>query len=417
MARFQWQDGNQGFYGFDQFSQYVESARTLTSLVLVFDPLLGVPDPTVNAARIEFAFSGYASVLIENGPLAGTQQVIGGTVTGLKYLAANGALLLEITQLNQPLPIILSSLARGDGASVWQMITRAQNGITGSNDASGPNSAATGDVLDSGASPDSVMALAGDDYIQDRGGADTYNGGAGFDTVSYDGWYFRPWGVQRGLSVDLVLGTSTGPDGMVDRLISVEAIDGSFLADTIRGSAAANSFCGFAGADLFDGRGGFDMVSYGRDASQGGSDGIKVNLARGQVRDGFGYVDRLTSIEGVQGTAQRDQFLDNAADNFFSGGAGNDAFSFGLGNDTGRGGAGQDSFQFRGPTFGDDTIEDFSPGQGDLIQIATVTDFTDLQITAIVVNGVASSFVQCAGGSLTLVGVAALSLVAADFGL
>ena len=412
-----WHDGNQGFYGFDQFNHYVESAKTPTSLVLIYDPLRGPPDPTVNAGRIEFAFSGYTSVLIENGPLAGTQQVTGGTVTGLKYQTANGALLLEIAQLNQSLPIILSAMARGDGAAVWQMITRATNTIIGSNDASGPNTVATGDVLDSGTGTDAVIALDGDDYLQDRGGTDTYNGGAGFDTVSYDGWYYRPWGIIWGLSADLVLGQVTGPDGAIDTLIGVEALNGTFLADLLKGNNGANSFAGFAGADRIDGRGGFDMVSYGREASQGGSDGIKVNLARGRVRDSFGYTDTLTSIEGVQGTAQTDTFTDNGADNFFSGSAGNDFFSFGPGNDTGRGGAGQDVFQFRGPAFGDDTIDDFSQAQGDLIQIATVAAFADLQISAVVINGVAASFVEFTGGNLTLLGVAAASLTAADFGL
>ena len=64
-----------------------------------------------------------------------------------------------------------------------------------------------------------MNAMAGDDYIKDQGGTDTYEGGNGFDTVAYDGWFFRPYLVQRGISVDLSLGTVIGPDGSTDTLV------------------------------------------------------------------------------------------------------------------------------------------------------------------------------------------------------
>ena len=416
MARFQWFNGNQGIYGFDQFNQYVELSRSTTGLVLGFDATRGPFDPQVQAAQIEMTYAGYKTAVIGAGPQAGGFQVIGGVLTGLRYLAADGSLLVEITGLAVSLPVALATLHRGDGAGLWQMICNTGGTFLGSGSAVGPGHPQSGDVIDTGARADSVSGFGGDDFMQDRGGADHYNGGTGFDTVSYSSWFYRPSGVTGGITADLVLGTVSGPDGTADQIQSIEAVYGTFLADNIKGNASANSFIGFAGYDRFDGRGGFDMVSYDQDITQGGLDGIKVNLFKAQIRDGFGYLDKVISVEGVEGTSAADIFLDNALDNYFQGNGGDDLFSFGAGNDTGRGGAGADVFAFRGLAFGDDTVQDFDAAAGDSVQIVSVTSFAQLIISTVTVNGGVAAFVECAAGSVTLMGVTAGQLTATDFG-
>ena len=416
MARMQWFDGNYGFYGYDLFQNYVESSRSATGMVLELGPNAGPFDPEKSAVRIELTYANFTSAVITSGPNTGADMVTGGKLTAITYFNGNGDVLLQVDQINVLLPVFLATIAHGDGFAAWQMVTVHDNTVKGSNDASGPGHLGTGDVLDSGMGRDLVNALGGDDYIQDRGGVDTYNGGNGFDTLAYDTWFFRPWAVVRGVTADLVLGTATGPDGASDTLSAIEGLTGSYLADKFYGNAVGNKFTGFCGADRFDGRGGLDLASYTRDASQGGLDGIRVNLAAGTVRDGFGTIDHLISVEGVEGTAQRDTFQDNRDDNYFNGGAGNDLFTFSSGNDTAFGGPGADSFVFAATAFGSDTIQDFDSGSGDTITCLGATVYGQIHFASVTIDGQMSTFVQTIGGSLTLLGIDYHNLTAADFG-
>lgn len=416
MAKFKWFNGNQGFFGFDKFAAYTQTFADGTGMVLDYDATTVPLDPEILAARIVFSYTNYQSYTIEDGPNAGQQQVIGGTLSAIRYYDAADVMLLEVTRIGASLPVFLATLGRGDGFGAWHLVTRGTNILTGSADASTIGHIGTGDVIDTGAAHDQVGAAGGDDFIQDRGGADSYNGGSGFDTVSYDGWFFTPFAITAGIRCDLLTGTILGPDGATDSVIGIEGVSGTFLADVMNGSSVANNFAGYSGTDRFDGRGGFDIVTYGRDASQGGTDGIRVNLAGGTVRDGFGYTDFLISIEGVEGTAQRDIMVDSGFDNAFFGAAGDDTLKLGAGNDTARGGLGADAFMFRGTSFGDDTIEDFSPLDGDTIAIEQVTAFSQLALTNFSIGGKSAVFVQCSFGTLTLLGVTTADLHASDFG-
>ena len=416
MARFQYFDGNLGFYGYDKLADYLAVTHTNSSMVLDWDTGSGALDPTIFAARVVLTYSGFASYTVEDGPDAGQERVTAGTLTGIKYLDAGGATLLDVTRLDAALPVFLQTLARGDAFAAWQMVTHAPITAIGSAAANGPGHAGSGDVIDTGAGADSVVAGGGDDYIQDHGGADAYNGGSGFDTLAYDVFYYTPWLVSRGIAVDLVLGQITGPDGALDTTLGIDAVTGTFRADSFKGNGNANRFEGFAGADTFDGRGGFDLVSYTREGGQGGTDGIRVNLAAGTVRDGFGNLDHVTSIEGIEGTATRDTFNDNGIDNFFNGEGGDDTFKFAGGNDTGHGGFGADTFIFRGLSFGDDTVQDFSSAQGDKISIDAATSFAQIVISTVVLDGHQAAFVQFSTSSVTLPGLTAADLTAADFG-
>lgn len=87
------------------------------------------------------------------------------------------------------------------------------------------------DDITSSAFDDAVNARSGNDYIKDFGGADTYNGGPGDDTVTYDEWvYFDPIR-STGINADLAAGRVRGPDGRTDRLIDVDHLRGEDGAD------------------------------------------------------------------------------------------------------------------------------------------------------------------------------------------
>ena len=416
MAKFLWGNGNLGFYGCGQLGADTMSGLDASGVTLTYDAGQGALDPQVLAASISLVFRGYSSYIVETGPDAGKERVTGGILAELHCLNAAGAEMLGVTGLTVELPGFLATLGRGDAFSAWGMVTYGVNRVTGSADASGPGHAGTGDVLDTGALADVVTALAGDDFIKDQGGADTYDGGTGFDTLAYDGWFFQPQRAVRGLDVDLNLGTITGPDGAVDKVTGIEAVIGTFKLDLIRGDGVGNKFAGMAGADRIDGRGGFDFASYAGDAGQGGTDGIKVNLLAGTVRDGFGTIDRIISIEGIVGTAQRDVFIDSASNNYFDGGAGNDSFVFTAGNDSAHGGLGADLFTYKGTAFDDDTVDDFSTADGDKIVFALATSLAQLRLANIKVGAVDAVNAQFGSGSVTIMELTVAQLHPSDFG-
>ncbi|MBC7736796.1 MAG: hypothetical protein H7245_06135 [Candidatus Saccharibacteria bacterium] len=416
MAKFQWADGNFGFYGYGQFGSYTMSDLDPAGVMLSYDPDHGSLDPSLFAASISLEFSGATFYTVENGPNAGQVRVTGGTLTEIHYQDAAGREMMAVTGLSAGLQGFMATLARGDAFAAWGMITAGVNQIRGAMDASGPGFPGTGDVLDTGFFADTVLAAGGDDFIKDQGGSDTYNGGSGFDTLAYDGWFFQPQRVTRGLNVDLTLGTITGPDGAVDKVALIESVIGTFRADLFKGSGLGDKFSGLAGADRIDGRGGFDFASYAGDAAQGGTDGIRVNLLTGTVRDGFGNLDRLISIEGIQGTATRDSFVDSASNTYFDGAAGNDTFFFIAGNDSAHGGPGSDTFTFRGTAFDDDTVDDFSSTDGDQIIFEAATSFSQLRLTNIKIGNQLVANVQFASGSVTLTGLTISQLHADDFG-
>jgi Ca2+-binding RTX toxin-like protein len=90
------------------------------------------------------------------------------------------------------------------------------------------------------------------------------------------------------------------------------------------------SFAGGQGNDTIDGGGGYDEVlyNYGSPAT-----GVNVNLATGIAQDGFGTIDTLYNIEGVEGSDLNDTIVGSAADNRLDGRGGDDRMDGGAGND------------------------------------------------------------------------------------
>jgi Ca2+-binding RTX toxin-like protein len=142
-----------------------------------------------------------------------------------------------------------------------------------------------GDQFDGGAGDDTFSGLGGEDayFTSQMDGSDTFNGGAEFDAVSYEG---------RGADLEIhacasevaigcetgacsCSGSMSGEAGEEDRLINVEDITAGSGDDVIYGSEAADSLSGGPGDDDIFGLGGSDLL-YGEggvDSMDGGADG------------------------------------------------------------------------------------------------------------------------------------------------
>lgn len=407
MATFQWYDGNGGIWGYQDNNLFDITTMTTSQLVGTYNGSDGPYDPNSHAWSFEAALSGAALYTFQTGPNAGNQIYNAGTLTGLNFFNSSHSLLMSVTGLAINLPSFMALGAQG--VYLWDMVTQGPNTYLGSNNSM--SNGWDGDDITTGSGDDLVKAFQGDDFISDRGGADVYRGGLGFDTVNYDNWKYLTAQMISGISVNLGLGTIVGPDGKTDLVFSIESVRGTHLNDTFIGNAFDNDFMGLQGNDTFRGGLGFDTISYARDARNGGTDGVLVNLITQTAHDGFGNTDTVINIEGARGTNQNDILIDDAKDNWFRGDDGNDIFKFRGGNDQAVGGLGADNFQFLGGAFGNDTIEDFSQADGDKITIQGAVQFANLTLS----QSGTDTIIDWNGNSITLWDVTASSLTAGDF--
>ncbi|MFN2473647.1 MAG: FG-GAP-like repeat-containing protein, partial [Sphingomicrobium sp.] len=230
------------------------------------------------------------------------------------------------------------------------------------------------DVLNGGNGNDTLNGGDGDDALHGGPGDDHLIGGAGIDTASYAD-------SNVGVHVDLSdLGAQDTGGAGVDTISEVENLFGSAYADTLIGDAGANTLRGAAGDDLLIGGAGndrllggsgTDTIDYSRE-SGGGS--IYVNLGTGsvygqsglivgpnQVRDSYGNIDSVSSVEVVITGAGDDSVIGGNAAERFETGAGNDFLRGGGGVDTLVGGSGNDVYTV---TAGDNDIIVELPGEG-----------------------------------------------------
>ncbi len=182
-------------------------------------------------------------------------------------------------------------------------------------------------------------------------GADTLDGGSGTDTASYQI-------AMAGIVIDLATGLgSLGATGQ--RLISIENVFGSQLADTLTGTDAANLLMGLGGRDTIRGGAGDDVIDggAGADSLVGGegrdtasylssSTGVQVDLLFGVGSQGEAQGDTLSGIENVIGSQHDDAIRGDDADNLIEGLARNDVLLGSNGADTLDGGIGTDAADY-----------------------------------------------------------------------
>lgn len=234
------------------------------------------------------------------------------------------------------------------------------------------------DDLDGGSGSDRVMGGAGDDilryYVSENAGAfDFYYGGTGTDTliVTFATSHERAQYADEiaGFEAHLTYHNAVGAEGNdysfsfgnglflddIENVIFVTLNDVGDNSDTLTGSDGDDNLNGMGGDDLIVAGAGNDILigGQGTDTLNGG-DGDDVadytastsrviaDLTLGTVIDGFGYVDAITSIEGINGSDYADSITGNADNNSFYGYDGNDEISGGAGNDQVVGGDGRD---------------------------------------------------------------------------
>ena len=220
---------------------------------------------------------------------------------------------------------------------------------------------ATARRLTGTADDDTLSGRAGDDILLGNGGDDTLDGGGGRDTLHGGSGDDTLYG---GGGHDVLYGDSNG-----------------------RGAASGDDdLYGGSGDDLLYGGGGDDVLEGdgGNDVLQGGADD-----------------------DTLYGDAGRDDLYGDGGDDELHGDGGADSLT---------GGTGADTFVFAAGD-GTDTITDFTPEEGDRIDLsafAGLEGFASLKLTA---DGSATILDLRAhgGGTVRLEGIAVADLLAADF--
>ena len=245
------------------------------------------------------------------------------------------------------------------------------------------------DTLNGLGDNDTLVGGLGNDTLNGGAGRDVLNGGGGNDTASYAG-------SSAGVTVSLLLPdgvalVSTG-DASGDKLISIESLIGSALADDLAGDALVNELNGGGGDDILTGRAGADVLIGGAGIDRanylGSAEGVIIKLTAHTADGGDAEGDDLKGIENIAGSSKGDTLTGDAVANVFfgnsgadflfgnegndllnggndgdvlSGGAGNDVLrgdlgndrmEGGLGNDRLEGGAGDDTYVVSSTTFG-----------------------------------------------------------------
>jgi len=280
-------------------------------------------------------------------------DAVGGTITSIQVLLNNGTTLVQtINGLSLSLENFQNAAAAFDNLELEAWLMNRADTINGSGGHDNLSGHFGNDVLNGN---------GGDDFITGGDGDDTYDGGAGYDILSFQDADDSSL-ATTGVNLNTATGTVTDQFGFSETFQNFEEYRGTQFADTMIGSSANETFMGLGGRDTFNGWTGTDLVRYDRDAQFGGTLGVKVDLAAGKARDGFGREDTLTSIEHVRGTDFDDSIVGNWAANFLRGFAGKDWINGGTGSDTMRGGKGNDTYTV--DRFGDIVDENADGGSG-----------------------------------------------------
>ncbi|HEX2544864.1 MAG TPA: hypothetical protein VHL79_08300 [Ramlibacter sp.] len=205
---------------------------------------------------------------------------------------------------------------------------------------------------------DTLTGSAAHETFDGGGGNDTIDGQGGTDWVEY---------ASAIAAVNVDLGAGTAGDGVSfgHRLLNIENVRGSRYDDALSGDSGNNRLEGMDGADLLQGGAGDDSLigGAGQDTYHGGdgndivdfsdlppplgdqSRGITLELARGSfIPDAWQLkAETLVSIEGVIGTARRDELTGTDGSNTLVGGGGGDFLDGGGGDDYLQGDDGADT--------------------------------------------------------------------------
>ena len=196
---------------------------------------------------------------------------------------------------------------------------------------------------------ENVTGGSGNDVFVADSNANSFDGRAGVDTVSYAS---SAAGVTMTLNGASNSAAGTGGDAAGDILVNVENLTGSANNDQLTGDSGSNVLDGGAGNDLLNGGSGDDTLygGTGNDTLAGGAginllDGgsgtdtadysaqtaaVSVTLmgAADGSATGTGITDTLRGIENVTGGSGNDVFVADSNANVFDGRSGVDTVSY-----------------------------------------------------------------------------------------
>ncbi|MGA7964815.1 MAG: cadherin domain-containing protein, partial [Gammaproteobacteria bacterium] len=164
---------------------------------------------------------------------------------------------------------------------------------------------------------------AGNDIMPSFANADTFDGGAGLNTVDYLHY-------GSGITVDLAVPSQNTGNAAGDSYVNITGVIGTNYDDVLIGDANANALEGGQGADSLTGGGGpLDFASY-----QHASAAVIANLADPSGNTGDAAGDTYSGINSLLGSNYDDTLTGDAGDNYLRGRGGADALDGGAGTDT-----------------------------------------------------------------------------------
>jgi len=251
----------------------------------------------------------------------------GGTISTV-VVTNGGGTLLTLDQLADPLKDFVDRILDGDSFGAMRGLFDGADQLLGSSESDALGGFSPGD--------DIVEGKGGDDHIIADEGNDTINDDAGdsWNTLAYTQSFFDK-SATKGIKLKVAKGTVKDPWGDKDTFTNIDSFWGSKYDDKMIGASGRDEFLGLRGDDFLNGKGGLDRADYSWDAEfPKGNKGIKVDLKKGKIKDGFGDTDKVKSIEAVRGTAKKDVFKGSKKDEEFDGYAGKDKYKGGKGFDS-----------------------------------------------------------------------------------
>ena len=323
-----------------------------------------VHDDTYNAV-------GFGSSSINAGSNGTFNEFIG--VGGTDTVFGNGNTRLGFTNAASAVTVDMQT-----GATPGTGVATASFGTINFSGVNAVMASMFNDSLSGSSNNETFFGLAGDDFIDGRGG---------FDIASYNNIYYV---LTSGVTVNLARGTATGDAASIgsDTLRSIEGIQGTGFADTYvathYGSSDIDPMTGLAYANVgnngtfnqFEGMGGDDTVT-----GNGNTKVVYFNALAGVTVDIFAGTGQGTIVAGDPSGVGQDHFTGVNA----IGGSAFGDFLFGSNNGSGT----AENFEGRG---GDDWID----GRGGFDQATYNSD----------PNTTAGISVDMAGGTVTSTGAA-----------
>jgi Ca2+-binding RTX toxin-like protein len=282
---------------------------------------------TINGAGGGDLINGANGVhTVMNGD-AGNDRLVGNQDDELHGGANNDEISLTLQSLSQDITGDLETIHNGIGVTLGgAVISDVERGFialgTG-NDTVTASSSATIFLYgyDGG---DHLIGDVGFDTMAGGNGRDVLDGLGGDDLLfAFSPVNFNPWNGSASIGAD-------------DDASIKNYLNGGDGNDTLRASG---------GQDFFDGGDGIDTISYDPDTEI--APGVKIDLKQMLQDNVSSALDRVSSIENVDGSGGDDTLRGDEGANSLFGGVGNDFLSAGGGADTVRGGDGSDVFSYK----------------------------------------------------------------------